>query len=60
MVTYEVATGVLLLGCDDAAAAHGSIESALALDDRLAGAASAGADTLANLGNLIPIVRHGG
>lgn len=60
MVTYEVAAGVLLLGRDDAAAAHGSIESALALDDCLAGAAAAGADVLADPGYLVPIVRHGG
>jgi len=55
--TYDVTGGVLLLGCENTARALGGVQSALALDNSLAGG-SAAAGLAANLGDGVPIV-HG-
>jgi hypothetical protein len=56
--TYGIGGGELLLGRDDAAAALGCIERALALDDRLAGSGRAATSAGADLGHLVPVVAH--
>ena len=56
--TYGVGTGVLLLSGENTTAALSSIESALSADDGLALGVSRSTDLGANLGNVVPVLRH--
>lgn len=53
--TYDIASGVLLLGCEDTARALGGVQGALALDDSLTGATGAAAGLAADLGDGVPV-----
>lgn len=57
-MAYSIGTGVLLLSRNDAAASGRCVESALALDDSLAGSTAAAASAGSNLGNGVPVVTH--
>lgn len=56
MDTYGVGAGVLLLGSDDATAALGGVQCALALDDGLAGASGSATGARSNLGDRVPVL----
>lgn len=57
-VTYCVGTAVLLLRANDAAASLSSVESGLSPNDGLALGGTRSADLAANLGDVVPVVRH--
>lgn len=56
--THSIGASILLLSSHNAATPHGSVERALALDDRLAGPGARGTSTAANLRNGVPLVAH--
>lgn len=57
-VTYSVRSAVLLLRAEDATRTLGSVQGSLASNDGLPLSLARSTDLAANLGDIIPIVRH--